>query len=94
MGRLAGDTYVKKVAENAADKTFEYATRSDQDPQQRIDQAREEARVCLSCVLRVSLAPELTCTRFLLFRGCGQSTVVASDQREVSEQIQNIPTSN
>ncbi|KAK1227542.1 Guanine nucleotide-binding protein alpha-2 subunit [Marasmius sp. AFHP31] len=44
MARLASDTYVEKVAENAADKTVEYATASDQEPQQRIDQAKEEAR--------------------------------------------------
>ncbi|KAJ8083185.1 hypothetical protein PM082_009054 [Marasmius tenuissimus] len=44
MARLASDTYVEKVAENAADKTVEYATTSDQEPQQRIDQAKEEAR--------------------------------------------------
>ncbi|KAG7095901.1 hypothetical protein E1B28_006588 [Marasmius oreades] len=42
LTKLASDKYVEKVAEDAADKTVDYAA---EDPQQRIDDAKEQARV-------------------------------------------------
>ncbi|KAF9256025.1 hypothetical protein L218DRAFT_991604 [Marasmius fiardii PR-910] len=41
LTKVAGDKYVEKVAEDAADKTVDYAT---DDPQQKIDDAKEQAR--------------------------------------------------
>ncbi|KAL0574067.1 hypothetical protein V5O48_007876 [Marasmius crinis-equi] len=43
LGRLASERYVERVAENAADRTVDYAT-GEEDPQQRIDEAKEQAR--------------------------------------------------